>query len=32
MQILQKPNDLELNLKYARQQGKPETINKQFQL
>ena len=22
MQILQKPNDLELNLKYARQQGK----------
>ena len=32
MQILQKPNDLDLNLKYAQQQGKMGTTNKPFQL
>ena len=30
MQILQKPNDLDLNLKYAQQQGKMGNFNEQF--
>ena len=32
MQILLKPNDLDLNLKYAQQQGKLEIINKLLRL